>query len=157
MQPQDFTVTKAFISKNRETQVIDEIPTQGGPMHKFIFQLAEHPGVWFNTLKKPGNELKEGDKVYGTVGENNYGKLAFVKASRPQGQGYPAAQAPRPQQAAPQGAVTLQMVYNELKLVRGLLENQFQPAQATYTQAPGGDTVVTDFDNGPVDLSEIPY
>jgi hypothetical protein len=166
--PQDFNVTKAFLSTNQETGQPEVINTQGGPMNKFMFQLAEHPGVWFNTLKKQGNELKPGETVYGTVAMNNWNKLAFTRASRPQGQ-YPAPQqgvAAQPQQtayqqpapaAAPQSGVTLQMVYDELKLVRGLLENQFQPTQVGTYQAPGGDTVITDIEHGPADLSKLDY
>lgn len=149
--PQVWKVKKAFQSTNRETGEPDVIKTQGGDMHKFMAQVEGQPvDGWLQILKKPGNELKVGDELYGDIVENNWGKPQFNRAQRPQ-EGYGAQPAPQGQPAAQAGGVTNEAIMAELKYIRGILENQFRPTQAA------GATEGPQDDDGPVDLTQLDY
>lgn len=150
---QEFTVIKAFLSTDKDTKEPQIIQTKGGDNHKYMVQVANQPVPgWMGILKKPGNEIKEGDTIYGDIVKNDWGKPQFNRSERPMG---PLQGSTAPQTNSPSaGVVTLDDIYNEIKYVRGLLENQFQSqAQAKPGTAPStqGD------DDGPVDLSKLDY
>lgn len=153
--PQVWKVKKAFQSSNRETKEPDVVKTQGGDMHKWMAQVEGQPvDGWLQILKKPGNELSEGDELYGDIVENNWGKPQFNRANRPQEMqgGAPAAPAAAP---APQnsGNASNDAIMAELKYIRGLLENQFRVAPAAGpAQSPASDD-----GDGPVDLTQLNY
>lgn len=157
--PQVWKVKKAFQSTNRETQEPDVVKTQGGDMHKFMAQVEGQPvDGWLQILKKPGNELKPGDELYGDIVENNWGKPQFNRAQRPQEDRAPAQSSN--QASAPQGnsSVTLEMVYNEVKYVRGLLENRGNfPANGQPAAQAGNNSAPADDGDQAVDLSQLDY
>lgn len=145
---QEYTVTKAFQSKDRDTKEPQVIKTANGEMHKYMVQVENQPVQgWMGILKKPGNEVNEGDVLYGDITENDWGKPQFKRADRPFGGQSQAPQAP--QQSS--GGVTNEQIMEELKYVRGLLENRFQDrSQAAAPSSPADD-------DGPVDLSALDY
>lgn len=160
--PQFYTVSKAFQGKDRDTGEPEVINTKGGAAEKWLVQVENQPVQgWFSVLKKPGNQVKEGDQLYGIIEENNYGKPQFTRMQAPQDGQAPSQNArPQPQQASThQGNsnVTLAMVYEEVKLVRGLLENQFHSQAGAPATQRTTDNVPEDIDDGPVDLSQIDY
>lgn len=154
---QSYRVSKAFLSTDQNTKQPQVVNTPNGPFHKYMVQVEDQPVQgWFGVLKKVGNAVNPGDELYGDIVENNWGKPQFNRAQKPfDGQAQAAPQQAAPQQApAHQGntSVTLEMVYQEVKLVRGLLENQFRAQKAS-----GADYAPEDIDDGPVDLSQIDY
>lgn len=161
--PKVFTVEKAFLSTEQDKKTPQVVNTKGGEMHKYMVQFKDQaiPG-WIGILKKPGNVVNEGDEMYGVLEENQWGKPQFTRMQLPQDgsvQLKTSSQAPKPQgegqkAAAPQQSST--GVEAKIDYAISLLENlaQFQGAGGQYTS---NDTVPTDIDAGPVDLSELPY
>lgn len=159
---QEYTVVKAFQGKDKETNQPEVVQTKAGACHKYLFQVNEFPG-WFNTLRKitdgKSTPLQEGDKVYGDFQENNYGKLAFVKAQRPFQAG---AQTPPNQYsgAVPQApaAVRVEPTTNleaKVDYVISLLEN-FLSSQNSGQQQNATEPAPSD-DDAPVDLAQLDY
>lgn len=144
---QEYTVTKAFQSTDQGTKEVTIVPTKGGDMHKFLVQVANQPVAgWLNILKKPGNEVKEGDKLFGDITENQWGKPQFTKADRPFGSEAQTAA------AAPVASGDLEA---KIDYLTSLIENFLEHYQGTKTAAtdvtPGTDG------DGQVNLSELPY
>ena len=149
----EFTVTRAFQGMQEDKVTPEVINTKAGPCHKVIFQLEGHK-EWFNMLRKidengQSQELKVGDKVYGDVALNNYGKKQFTRAQRPQDGSQPAR--PLPQQ--PSGSLE-----DKIDYLTGLVENFLNDQKGAYeTTKKQADVSPTDIDDGPVDLSQIDY
>ena len=148
---QAYKVTKAFKSKNRDTGEVDVVPTGGGDMNKWLFQVeGQGKQGWMQVLKKPGFDLNPGDEVYGIIDEWPDGKAKFVKQDRPEGMRAPQQSAPAQQpQAQVDGSVNEKLDYIIL-----LLESM----GGAKTTEPQADVAPTDVDLGkPLDLSDIPY
>jgi hypothetical protein len=146
----EYKVSKAFLSTDDEKQP-QIVKTRGGDNHKFMVQVEDQPVEgWMGILKKPGNEIKVGDTLYGDIVENSWGKPQFNRAERPEGNYQAPAQQQAPQSTGDNSKVTLEDLGDKLDYVIGMLENQFPDAGnfKASAQAP---------DDGPVDLSEIPY
>jgi hypothetical protein len=95
---------------------------------------------WINVNKKPGNEIKPGDELYGNIAQID-GKFGtfynFKSASRPLGQATPATAS---QASAPADDLT----QDKLDYIIGLLESITDPALASVsTVFPGAKTVAT--------------
>ena len=151
--PQVWKVSKAFQSTNRETGEPDVIKTQGGDMHKYMVQVEGQPiNGWLQILKKPGNEVKQGDELYGDIVENNWGKPQFNRAQRPQenfGNSQP--QAARPQPQSNGGSVEQKLDY-----IISLLENRGNFQSDGPSAAPASNANPQN-DDGPVDLTQLDY
>lgn len=153
--PQVWKVKKAFQSTNRETNEPDVVKTQGGDMHKFMAQVEGQPvDGWLQILKKPGNELKPGDELYGDIVENNWGKPQFNRAQRPQEDRAPAQnQSARPQPAANGGSVEQKLDY-----IISLLENRGNfPANGQPAVSASNNSAPADDGDQAVDLSQLDY
>lgn len=148
--PQAFKVVKAFQSTNRETGEPDVVKTQGGEMHKFMVQVENQPVQgWLQILKKPGNEVKPGDELYGDIVENNWGKPQFNRAQKPF-DGNAQGQAPAQTASQPSGDLEDKVDYL-ISLVENFLDSQgVQRPAATNESAPSDD-------DGPADLSKLGY
>lgn len=139
---QYWTVKKAFQGKDRETGAVEVIQTKGGDAHKFLVQVENQPVEgWFSVLKKPGNVVKEGDQLYGTIEENNYGKPQFTRMQEPQ-------DGSRPKQTN----TGERSVSEKLDYIISMLENQFRAKKESKDAG-----VPEDIDDGPVDLDSIDY
>lgn len=150
--PQFYTVAKAFQGKDKETGEVEVVNTKGGPAEKWLVQVENQPvNGWFSVLKKPGNEVKVGDQLYGVIEENNWGKPQFTRMQAPQ-DAPRAAQATKP--AASAGAVEQKLDY-----IISILENArwFVDPQGTKKLGTEGpkDNVVDDIDDEDVDLSQL--
>lgn len=149
---QTFIVDKAFISTDQNTKEVQVINTPGGEMHKYMVQVKNQPiQGWFSVLKKPGNEVKPGDELYGEVVENNWGKPQFNRAQKPYGNDAPRQSAPA-QTSQPSGSVEEKLDYL-ISLVENFLESQGVGVNPKKTV----DESLTDIDDGPVDLSQLDY
>ena len=163
---QFFTVSECFPNSENGQRVIRQ--GQYGPTVKWLFKVNEQAtSKWMSVNRKPDNDLKPGDQVYGEIGQWPDGGEKFIRMQAPQQGGYAQPQAPqqpqyqpRPQpqnttSSAPQSSVTLDMVYQELKYVRGLLENgaNFQ-ADDVPTENPSNEGPQNDDDG--LDLSQFP-
>lgn len=139
----DITVAKAFQSTDRDTKEPQVVNTKGGEMHKYMVQF-EGRKDWIGILKKPGNEVKAGDTMYGDIIEDGqWGKPEFKKAERPFGAAA--------QSATPVASGDLEAKIDYLtSLVENFLERQEGRGadKASPTDTP---------DDVPVDLSELPY
>lgn len=142
----DIKVTKAFQSTDRDTKEPQVVNTKGGEMHKYMVQF-EGRSDWIGILKKPGNEVKAGDVLFGDIIEDGqWGKPEFKKGEKPFG-------------AAAQGAASTTVASGDLEakidyltsIVENFLEH-FEGRAGTQTTTPAN----TDLD-GEVDLSELPY
>lgn len=150
--PQVWKVKKAFQSTNRETGEADVVKTQGGDMHKFMVQVEGQPiDGWLQILKKPGNEVKQGDELYGDIVENNWGKPQFNRAQRPQeGFGTSPSPAASTQPSQPSGELEAKVDY-----LISLVEN-FLDSQGVSRPEPATESATSD-DDGPADLSKLGY
>lgn len=151
---QTFIVDKAFLSTDKNTKEVQVINTPGGEMHKYMVQVKNQPiQGWFSVLKKPGNEVKPGDELYGEIVENNWGKPQFNRAQKPYGND-------APRQSAPAQATSSQPSGNmeeKLDYLISLVENFLDAQGVGVNPKKTVDTVPTDIDDGPVDLSQLEY
>ena len=151
---QTFIVDKAFLSTDQNTKEVQVIKTPGGEMHKYMVQVKDQPVKgWFSVLKKPGNEVKPGDELYGEIVENNWGKPQFNRAQKPYGND-------APRQSAPTQATSSQpagSVEEKLDYLISLVENFLDAQEGRTNSQAGTDTFPTDIDDGPVDLSSLDY
>lgn len=147
----ELKVAKAFQSTDRDTKEVQVINTKGGEMHKFLVQF-EGRKDWIGVLKKPGNEVKAGDVLYGNIIEDGqWGKPEFKAEQRPQDGVQPSRQsAPR---QAPSGDLDEKVDY-----LIGLVEEIAERFQVSTTQpSQSRDVAPEDIDDKPIDLSQIPY
>ena len=151
---QTFIVDKAFISTDQNTKEVQVINTPGGEMHKYMVQVKNQPiQGWFSVLKKPGNEVKPGDELYGEIVENNWGKPQFNREKRPFGNDAPRQSAPTQSTSSqPAGSVEEKLDY-----LISLVENFLDAHEGRTNSQAGTDTVIEDIDDGPVDLSSLDY
>lgn len=164
---QFFTVSECFPASDRQTKQRIITPGPHGNVQKWFFKVNEQPtNKWMQVNRKPDNDLKPGDQVYGEIGYWDDGGEKFTRMQAPQQGGYAQPQAPQqpqyqpqaqPQHAtpsSPQSSVTLDMVYSELKYIRGLIENgaNFQ-ADDVPTENPSNEGAQ---DNDDLDLSQFP-
>ena len=161
--PKVFKVEKAFLSTGDDKTTPQVINTQGGEMHKYMVQFADQevPG-WIGILKKPGNEVKVGDEMYGVLEKNQWGKPQFTRMQLPQdgsvklNMGSSTTQAPKTQSTPQLGGSLEQKVDKILEVVQRLEATFLQPSAGAPAQR-GQDVVLDDIEDKPVDLSEIPY
>ena len=150
----DLKVAKAFQSTvSKEDKTPQVVQTRGGEMHKFMVQF-EGRNDWIGILKKPGNVVNAGDSLYGNIIEDGqWGKPEFKGEQKPFGEApAPQASAPRAATTQPSGTVEEKLDYL-ISLVENFLESQGSAKRTSTTT----DTVLEDVDDGPVDLSELPY
>ena len=150
---QTFIVDKAFISTDQNTKEVQIIRTPGGDMHKYMVQVKNQPiQGWFSVLKKPGNEVKPGDELYGEIVENNWGKPQFNREQKPFGNDAPRQSAPRAASSQSVGSVEEKLDY-----LISLVENFLEPQGVGVNPKKTVDEGPTDIDDGPVDLSSLDY
>lgn len=154
--PQLYKVTKAFLSTEKDSKEPQVIQTQGGPAHKFMVQVANQPvDGWFSILKKPGNEVKEGDEIYGEITENQWGKPNFKRMQNPnEGFGGQRQSAPSTPSTSSQPSGSLE---EKVDYLISLVENFLDTKQSTGKAQAGADFVPKDTPDGPVDLSSLDY
>jgi len=145
--PQVYKVSGAFLSTvSKEDKTPQVVNTPGGDMHKYMVQVENQPVQgWFSVLKKPGNEVKKGDELYGDITENNWGKPQFTRAQRPQ----EGTQVYRPQQQSNGGSELEAKVDYLISLVENFLESK----SGSSAQKTNVDTQ----DDEPVDLTSLDY
>lgn len=167
--PQEFTVTKGFQGTEQETKAPSVINTKAGPCHKYLFQVAGQPVPgWMQLLRKinpdgTSNPIKEGDKLYGSIAENNWGKPEFTKAQRPDGA--PAVQSStQPGQAPAVPSFAAAPATSELEakvdFIISLLENFLDSrngVQQTEPAGPATSPTNNDGDEAPVNLQSLDY
>ena len=144
---QDWKVSKAFLSTDKDTKEPQIVSTPGGDKHKFMVQVDNQPVPgWMSVLKKVGNKVEVGDTIYGDIVENNWGKPQFNRAQKP----FQAGAQPLP----PQNTGKPSSIESKLDYIISLLENQ-----TTIAGSPQPETVIDDVagDDEPVDLSAIDY
>lgn len=153
----EFKVVKAFMSTDKDTGEAQVVQTRGGGMHKFMVQVEDQPVAgWLQILKKPGNEVKVGDTLYGDIVENNWGKPQFNRSERPDGNfSRPAAPARSSQPAGGHIEEKLDYIIQILESARWFVD----PRKNTPLgqEGPKADVAPTDIDDGPIDLSGIDY
>lgn len=154
----DYTVTKAFVSTDKDTKQPQIVTTKAGNCHKYMVQVAGQPiPGWMQILKKitdgTSTPVKEGDVLYGNVVENNWGKPDFKKEQRPDGSySAPQQSSAAPSQAAPSAGLEAK-VDRILSLLETFLGQAASPTRAQADSTPD----YQDVDDGPVDFSEVPY
>lgn len=159
----EYKVSKAFLSTvSKEDKTPQVVQTKGGNMHKYIVQVEDQPVEgWLQILKKPGNEVKVGDVLYGDIVENNWGKPQFNRAQRPEGS-YGGGQA-QPARQQPQASGNASHIEQKLDYIIRILESArwfVNPDQNVPLGQEGpkqADVVLDDIDDKPVDLSELDY
>jgi len=141
----DILVAKAFQSTDKDTKEPQVIQTRGGEMHKYMVQF-EGRSDWIGILKKPGNEVKAGDKLYGNLIEDGqWGKPEFKGEQRPFGE-TPQAQKSQPVVKA-SGELEEKVDYL-ISLVENFLESQ---------KGTAGTQSTTVNDTPPINLDELNY
>ncbi len=138
-----YTVAQAFqATVSKEDKTPKTVELNGNTFNAWKVKLVgEESKGWINVNKKPGNELKPGDELYGDVAQID-GKFGtfynFKSASRPLGEA--PAQASAPAEDFTQGVVS-EITQDKLDYIIGLAEaiaeavgaNAAQPS----TAAPG--------------------
>ena len=139
----EIKVSKAFQSTDRETKEPQVVQTKGGPMNKYMVQF-EGRSDWIGILKKPGNEVKAGDVLFGDiVEEGQWGKPEFKKGERPFGG------------QASTSPIESGNLEAKIDYLTGMIENflEYQTGSAGAQKPVVEDTEI----DGPVDLSSLPY
>ena len=122
---QEYKVEQAFqatVSKEDKTPKTTTINGNTFNIYKVKFE-GEGSKGWININKKPGNEVKKGDSLYGDIKEVNgqYGTFYnFSSASRPFGQSAPKAVSNTPVET--QSSVSTELIHDKLDYIIGLLE-----------------------------------
>lgn len=163
--PKVFKVEKAFLSTEQDKKTPQIVNTQGGPMHRYMVQFENQsiPG-WVSILKKPvegqdGKLVQVGDEMYGVLEENQWGKAQFTRMQLPQDGSVKLAKggSPAPQKSESKDPnPPTDDINGKLDYIIGLLENSPQ-FRSSGSQPKSDDVVLEDIDDGPVDLSDIPY
>jgi len=132
-----YTVTQAFqATVSKEDKTPKTVELNGNTFNAWKVKLEGESGKgWINVNKKPGNEIKPGDELYGDVVEVN-GKFGtfynFKSASRPLGD------LPAKTEAAPAedftANVSTELVHDKLDYIIDLLEKLVDPATGEPTQ-----------------------
>lgn len=152
---QFYTVSECFPKSDRNTK--ERIVNQGqyGPTVTWMFRVREYndSDKWMQVNRKPDNDLKEGDQVYGEIGQWPDGNPKFIRMQPPQGSAPQSA----PRQAAQTTAGGGASVDSKLDYIISLLENRANFPGNVSAQAGGGSESITDIDDGPVDLSSLDY
>lgn len=148
---QYYTVSKAFQSTNKETKQ-PELDDHGNTTWLFQVEGQTAPG-WMRLRRKPGGELKPGEKVYGIVDTWDDGKAKFVRQQPPQdGNARAHSAAPRQVQQNSGGEVIEKLDY-----IISILENFLRTqSKSTTGERPVSEDIEDDF-SGPVDLDSVPY
>ena len=141
---QAYKVTQAFqATVSKEDKTPKTVELNGNTFHAWKVKLdGQGDKGWINVNKKPGNEIKPGDELYGDITQID-GKFGtfynFKSASRPLGESSPS------QSAAPAddftANISTELVHDKLDYIIRLLEvlsekvgaEQAQPS----TTAPG--------------------
>ena len=126
---QEYTVTKAFqATVSKEDKTPKSFQSHGNTLYVWKVQLAGVAG-WINVNKQEGNEVKEGDTLYGDVVPNQWNTgFDFKGAQRPldgsQPQSAPVAQsAPQTPQTAPTHPTEGVTQDDKLDYIIGMLED----------------------------------
>jgi len=127
---QAYTVTQAFqATVSKEDKTPKTVELNGNTFNAWKVKLDGESGKgWINVNKKPGNELKPGDELYGDVVQID-GKFGtfynFKSASRPMGD----LQASKPSSSVAQAtpsdtpsAVSTELMHDKLDYIIELLE-----------------------------------
>lgn len=141
---QAYSVAQAFqATVSKEDKTPKTVTFDGNTFNAWKVKLAgQEDKGWINVNKKPGNELKPGDEVYGDVNQID-GKFGtfynFKSASRPLGEA--PAQTATPSSGDDFTAnVSTELVHDKLDYIIGLLESITDPATAKpSTTAPDLD------------------
>lgn len=138
---QAYKVAQAFqatVSKEDKTPKTVEINGNTFNAWKVKLEGRESKG-WINVNKKPGNEIKPGDELYGDVAEIN-GKFGtfynFKSASRPLGESPAQAASAAPAEDFTAN-VSTEIVHDKLDYIIDLLEKLVDPKTGQpVTQSP---------------------
>lgn len=146
---QAYKVTQAFQQTvSKEDKTPKTVTLNGNTFNAWKVKLEnqEDFGVeakdWINVNKKPGNEIKPGDELYGDLNpiDGQYGRFwNFKSASRPLGEAPARSSSPAPAEDFTAN-VSTELVHDKLDYIIGLLEIITDPAQAKpSTTAPDLD------------------
>jgi len=145
---QAYKVTQAFqATVSKEDKTPKTVTFDGHTFNAWKVKLeGEEAKGWINVNKKPGNEIKPGDELYGDINPINgqYGTFYnFKSASRPLGD------SPAPQQSNSSQSedftanISTELAHDKLDYIIGLLEGIAEKvgAEATpSTTAPGNQS-----------------
>lgn len=139
---QAYKVAQAFqATVSKEDKTPKTVELNGNTFNAWKVKLdGESDKGWINVNKKPGNEIKPGDELYGDIKQID-GKFGtfynFSSASRPLGD-LPAKQAEPADDFT--ANVSTELVHDKLDYIIGLLETITDPTKATQsTTAPSLD------------------
>lgn len=134
-----YTVSQAFqATVSKEDKTPKTVELNGNTFNAWKVKLDGESGKgWINVNKKPGNEIKPGDELYGDVVQID-GKFGtfynFKSASRPLGE-LPAAQSSEPADDFTAN-VSTELVHDKLDYIIDLLEKLVDPATGEPTTKP---------------------
>lgn len=139
---QAYKVSQAFqATVSKEDKTPKTVELNGNTFNAWKVKLDGHSDKgWINVNKKPGNEIKPGDELYGDIKQID-GKFGtfynFSSASRPLGETSPSTSEP---EDFTQGVVS-EITQDKLDYIIGLLEAISEvvgaPAAQPSTTAPG--------------------
>jgi hypothetical protein len=127
-----YTVTQAFqATVSKEDKTPKTVELNGNTFNAWKVKLDGESGKgWINVNKKPGNEIKPGDELYGDVVQID-GKFGtfynFKSASRPMGDLPASKPSSSVAQATPSdtpSAVSTELMHDKLDYIISLLEKQ---------------------------------
>lgn len=147
---QAYKVAQAFQQTvSKEDKTPKTVTLNGNTFNAWKVKLEnqEEYGVegnqWINVNKKPGNEIKPGDELYGDINPINgqYGTFYnFKSASRPLGEAPAQASSPAPAEDFTSNLST-ELAHDKLDYIIGMLEQLVDPATAKpSTTAPGSSS-----------------
>lgn len=148
---QSWKVTKAFRGKDQNTGEPQTKVVSGHEVDVYLAQVEgqQYPG-WLTVNKQPGTTLNPGDEIYGDIEAWPNGKAKFTRQSKPQGYTQPA-QGSAPQQPS-NGNLEAKIDH-----LTTLLENFLESKERAEVSSTSAEVILEDIEEGPVDLSEVPY
>jgi hypothetical protein len=139
-EAQEYVISNAYPAIAKATGAHKFFEAHGNKL--FVWRLFfEGREGYCMTNRKEDNPPQKGDTVYGVIGEDQFGNATFKSESRPMGM----LPARKPDSTPTSGELEAKVDYL-ITLVEGLAEH-----------AGIKDVVLEDIDDGPIDLSEIPF
>lgn len=146
---QFYTVDKCFPNSDKQTKERIINDGQYGPTVKWLFKVKEaNTSKWMSVNRKPDNDLKPGESLYGDIEQWPDGGEKFVRKQPPMGSQAPQNASTSKQQSAGSGDVNKKLDY-----IISLLENH--PSFKSGNTSTQGNNKNSSQDDDPIDLSDL--
>ncbi len=139
---QEYTISNAYPATVKATGEQRSFEAHGNTLYVWRLFFEGMDGYYL-TNRKEDNPPQKGDTVYGSLGEDRFGNGTFKSESRPLGE-LPARKA----------EATAAGVSSDIE---AKLDYLITLTESIAERTGAKDVVITDIEDGPIDLSKIPF